>query len=165
MRVVCLSGMMLVFGLAAAYGQGKDAATGLPVLPAAETMVAGKSYGFQPAQLPPGKVCKSTMSGDFYAIQDMNVKDKNITVNTVIAWYAAHLPGFKKTQGSTSEPAGSRSQTIFYNSDGTIVVSITGAPGKQGQDTPTYSVAYERYSPGLSGKTITSMTQGKLACP
>lgn len=158
---------MLVLCLAAAYAQGNDSLTGLPVIPAAETMLAGKSYGFQPAAMPEGTVCKSKMKGEFYALQNMNVKDSNIKVNTVVAWYAAHLPGFKKTQGYVSngrQNAEYRLQTTFSNSEGTIVVVITGGAGRQGEDTSTHGVAYERYDPGISEKTIASLTQGKIAC-
>ena len=167
MKTICLSGTMLVFCLAGAYGQGNDSLTGLPVIPAAETMVAGKSYGFQPAQVPEGTVCKSKMKGDFYALLNMNVKDRNVKVSTVVAWYATHLSGFKKTQGYVSngpQNAGNRSQTAFYNPGGTIVVFITGDSGRQGEDTNTYGVGYQRYEPGISEKTIASMTQGKIVC-
>jgi len=159
MRTIVLLGTLLVFCSGGAYGQGKDSLTGLPVIPAAETIVAGKSYGFQPAQMPGGTVCKSKMKGDFYAISNMNVKDKTVKVSNVVAWYATQLSGFKKIQGYTS-----RSQTAFYNSDGTIVVIVTGASARQGEDASTYSVAYQRYDPGLSEKTIASLTQGKIVC-
>jgi|GEM_PF-6709739 len=41
---------------------------------------------------------------------------------------------------------------------------VTGSPGARGENTAAYSVAYERYQPGLSDKTITSLTQGKIVC-
>ena len=166
MRTVYAPATMLVFWLAAAYGQGTDSLTGLTVIPAAETMVAGTSYGFHPAQVPAGMVCKSNMKGDFYALANMNVKDKNIKVSAVVAWYAAHLSGFKKVQGYTagSGNARGRSQTVFYNSGGTNVIVITGAAGQEGEDTNTYGINYERYDPGISEKTIASLTQKKIVC-
>jgi len=164
MKSLYFSGTMLVFCIAGAYAQGTDALTGLPVIPAAETILAGKSYGFQPAQMPEGGVCKSKMKGDFYALLNMNVKDNKVKVSTAVAWYDAHLSGFKKTQGSQGQTASSRSQTVFYNSAGTILVLITGASGRPGEDTNTYGVAYQRYEPGLSEKTIASLTQGKIVC-
>jgi hypothetical protein len=160
MKAIFVLGMMLVFGFAAA-GQGNlDPLTGLPVIPAAETVVEGKSYGFQPGQMPEGTVCKSKMKGEFFSILNSNVKDNKVKVSTVVAWYAAHLSGFKKAQGYGSN----RSQIIFSNADGTILVIITGASAAQGQDTDTYSVAYEKYQPGLSAKTIESLTKGKVEC-
>jgi hypothetical protein len=161
MNTICLSGAMLVCCLAGAYGQGKDPLTGLPIIPAAETMVAGQSYGFQPAKMPEAQVCRSNIKGDFYAFLHMNVKERNVRVSTAVAWYAAHLSGFKKTQGYASN----RSQTAFYNSDGTIVVFITGDTGRSGEDTNTYGIGYQRYQPGISEKTITSLTHGKTVCP
>jgi hypothetical protein len=166
MKTIRLSATMLVFCWAGAYGQGRDSLTGLPVIPAAETMLAGTSYGFQPGPMPEGTVCKSKMKGDFYALQNMNVKDSKVKVNTVVAWYAAHLLGFKKAQGYVKGPqnAGYISQTAFYNAQGTIVVFITGAVGQQGEDTVTHSVAYERFDPGISEATIASLAQGKIDC-
>ena len=160
MKTIYFSRAMLVCCLASAYGQGKDSLTGLPVIPAAETIVAGKSYGFQPAQMPGAQVCKSRMKGAFYAIHGMNVKDKSVKVSTVVAWYAAHLPGFKQAQGYES----GRSQTAFYNTDGTIAIFITGVTGRRGEDTGTYGVGYQSYEPGLSAKAMASLTRGKLVC-
>jgi hypothetical protein len=160
MRTIFFTGTMLVCCWAGAYGQGTDSLTGLPVIPAAETIVAGKSYGFQPAEMPEAAVCKSKMKGAFYALQNMNVKDNSVKISTVVAWYAAHLRGFKKTQGYEH----GRSQTAFYNAAGTIVVFITGASGRQGEDTTTYGLGYQHYEPGVSEKTIASLTQGKVIC-
>jgi hypothetical protein len=117
--------------------------------------------------MPDGLVCKSKMQGDFYALVNMNVGDRNIKVNTVVAWYAAHLSGFRKTQGYVSngpQNAGGRSQTAFYNSGGTIVVFVTGDTAPQGENANTYGVGYERYEPGISETTIASLTQGKVVC-
>jgi hypothetical protein len=171
MKTVCLLGTILVFCIANAAAQGKDdPLTGLPVIPAAETIVAGKSYGFQPAPMPPATVCKSKMKGDFYSISGTNVKDSKVKVNAVVAWYESHLTGFKKMDGyvaNAPQNAGHRSQTAFYNSDGTVVIFVTGAAAPQGEIANTYSVAYQRYEPGISEKTIASMassTQGKIAC-
>jgi len=155
---------MLVFCLAAAYGQGTNALTGLPVIPAAETILEGKSYGFQPGPESDGAVCKSKMRATFYALANMNVKDKTIKVSATVAWYDAHLSGFKKVQGYASTKSSGRSQTVFYNPAGTLLVIITGSPGAQGQDTVTYGINYERYDPGISEKTIASLTQQKIVC-
>jgi hypothetical protein len=160
MKAIFVLGTMLVFSLAAA-GQGSmDPLTGLPIIPAAETVVGGTSYGFQPGPMPGATVCKSKMKGEFFSILNSNVKDSKVKVSTVAAWYAAHLSGFKKTEGYGSN----RSQTIFSSADGTILVIITGDRAAQGQDTGTYSVAYQKYQPGLSAKTIESLARGKFEC-
>ena len=57
-----------------------------------------------------------------------------------------------------------RSQDLFYNADGTIAVSITGEPGKDGEDTDTYAVSYTRFQPGLPAKTMIGMIQQKIVC-
>jgi hypothetical protein len=103
--------------------------------------------------MPDGQVCKSKMKGNFYMLS-------NIKMDAVTAWYASHLPGFKKAQGYES----GRAQIAFYSSDGTNVIFLTGSQGAKGENTDAYAVAYEHYQPGLSEKTITSLTQGTIVC-
>lgn len=118
-----------------------DPLTSLPLIPATDS---GKNLGNEPTPMPGNSICKSKMQAEFYKLY-------NIKVDVAAEWYSSHLTGFKKAQGSA--------QTAFYNSDGTIVVFVTG---KSGAD--AYSVAYERFQPGLSEKTITSVTDGKIVC-
>lgn len=151
---------ILVFALANAAGQAKvltdDPLTRLPLIPAT---VVVESAGNQPVKMPDGRVCKSTMQGNFYTLYSYYSKH-NSKVSQVVGWYSSHLSGFNKVSGYESR----RSQTAFFNSDRTIVIIVTGNPGGAGEDTYAYSVAYERYLPGLSEKTITSLTQGKISC-
>jgi hypothetical protein len=154
MKNTLLVAMMLTFCLANAAGQAKtltqDPLTSLPLIPATD---AGNNLGNEPDKMPDGRVCKSKMQGGFYSLY-------NIKMDAAAAWYAAHLTGFKKVQGYES----GRTQIAFYKSDGTIVIFLTGASGAQGENANGYAVAYERYEPGLSDKTITSLTQGKIVC-
>jgi hypothetical protein len=53
---------------------------------------------------------------------------------------------------------------MFYSADGTLIVSITGERGKDGDDTDAYSVSYLRFQPGLSEKTIPGMNQQRIVC-
>lgn len=151
---------IFLFALANAAGQVKvltnDPLTGLALIPAT---VVVKSAGNEPVKMPNGWVCKSTMQGNFYSLDNYFSKQK-IKFSEVVAWYSSHLSGFNKVSGYDS----SRSQTAFYNSDRTIVIIVTGNPGAAGQDTEAYAVAYERYQPGLSEKTVASLTQGKIVC-
>ena len=107
----------------------------------------------EPTKMPDGQVCKSKMRANFYSLD-------NIKVDAAVAWYSSHLSGFKKVSGYESE----RSQTAFYNSDRTIVIFVTGDSGAKDENTKAYSVAYERYQPGISEKTITAVTQGRIVC-
>jgi hypothetical protein len=145
---------ILAFCLANSAAQGKlltsDPLTGLPLNPATDS---GMHYGNEPRELPGSQICKNKKQAEFYTLY-------NIKVDAAVAWYSTHLPSFKKAQGYDS----SRSQTAFYNSDGTIVIFVTGDSGALGENTNAYSVAYERFQPGLSEKTITSVTQGKIVC-
>jgi hypothetical protein len=127
-----------------------DPLTGLPITPATDT----HHFGNEPTQMPESTVCKSKFRGNFYGSVDSKV-------DATVAWYTAHLPGFKKIHGYS----GGRSQDAFYNSNGTLVVIVTGDPGKEGENEDTYSVSYEKYEPGLPEKTITGLTHGNLTCP
>ncbi len=143
-----------VLRLVNSAGQAKlltsDALTGLPLIPATDS---GTPAGNEPSAMPPSDVCKSKMQAEFYTLY-------NIKVDATVAWYAAHSTGFKKFQGYAAQ----RSQTVFYNSDGTILVFVTGKPGAAGENTNAYSVAYEKFHPGLNEKTISSVVQGKIVC-
>lgn len=154
MKTICLCAALLALSLANAAGQakklGNDPLTGLPLSPATD---GGQFVGNEPTKMPDGQVCRSKMQGNFYDLY-------KIKTNDAVAWYASHLAGFKKVQGYES----GRSQVAFYNSDGTIVIFLTGNSGDQGENANAYSVAYERYQPGISEKTITSLTQGKIVC-
>jgi hypothetical protein len=127
-----------------------DPLTGLPLDPATDSRL---HLGNEPTKLPEAAVCKSKMQADFYSVYDSKV-------DATVAWYASRLSGFKKTHAY----AANRSQDTFYNADGTIVVSVTGSAGKDGENTDTYSVLYARFQPGLSEKSILGMNQQKMVC-
>ena len=154
MKTFCLCAAIFALTLVNAAGQAKkftnDPLTGLPLIPATD---GGQYVGNAPNKMPDGRVCKSKMQGNFYFLY-------KIKVNDTAAWYSSHLSGFNKVSGYDS----SNSQTAFYNSDRTILIIVTGNPGAAGENTDAYSVAYERYELGLSEKTITGLTQGKIVC-
>jgi hypothetical protein len=127
-----------------------DPLTGLPLYPATDSRL---HLGNDPTQLPESNVCQSKMKADFYTVYDSKV-------DATLAWYGAHLPGFKNTHGY----AANRSQDTFYNANGTLAISVTGSSGKAGENTETYSVVYARFQPGLPEKTIISLNQQKLVC-
>ena len=128
-----------------------DPLTGLPLHPATDSRL---HLGNEPTRLPESQVCKSTMRVDFYSVYDSKV-------NATLAWYDAHLPAFKKTHAYSSN----RSQDTYYKSDGTVLVSVTGSPGKEGENMDTYSVLYARLQPGLNEKTIVALNQQRVVCP
>jgi hypothetical protein len=55
--------------------------------------------------------------------------------------------------------------TIFSNADGTIVVILIAESKTADGIARTSSVAYERYQPGISEKTIASFLQKHIVCP
>jgi hypothetical protein len=127
-----------------------DPLTNLPLYPATDSRL---HLGNEPIRLPESNVCGSKMQADFYTVYDSKV-------DATVAWYSAHLPGFKKTHAFASN----RSQDSFYNHEGTISVSVTGSSGRAGEDTETYSVVYSLFQPALLEKTIIGLNQQKVAC-
>jgi hypothetical protein len=93
------------------------------------------------------------MQADFYSVYESKV-------DATLAWYGAHLPGFKKTHAY----AANRSQDTFYNSERTLAVSVTGSSGKTDENTETYSVVYSRFQPALPEKAIIGLNQQKVIC-
>ena len=162
MKTLCLYAAVLALTLVNASGQAKvltnDPLTGLPLIP---TTVLSKNVGNEPDKMPDGQVCKSKMQGNFYSLFSIMNPTGGIKMDAAATWYASHLSGYRKVQGYES----GRSQIAFYNSDGTIVIFLTGQRSPQGENADAYAVAYERYQPGVSEKTITSLTQGKIICP
>ena len=161
MRNAAVLAALLALNLGNAAGQGKvltnDPLTGLPLIPAT---VLFKNVGNEPDKMPDGQVCRSKMQGNFYSLSNIMNPASGLKMDAAAAWYASHLSGYKKVQGYES----GRSQIAFYNSDRTIVIFLTGQRGAQGENTDAFSVAYERYQPGISEKRISSLTQGKIIC-
>ena len=160
MKITLLVTAIFVLCLTNALGQGKllttDPLTNLPLIAATDSgnHIPGMTVAYnEPTEMPAYQICSSKFQGNFYSLY-------KIKVDEAVAWYASHLSGYKKFAGYDSK----RSQTTFYNSDRTIVVVITGTPGAQGENTNAYSVSYQRYTPGLSEKTITSITSRQVVC-
>lgn len=153
-----LAGFLLTLGLTftvAGHAGAKllttDPLTGLSLYPATDSRL---HLGNEPTRLPESSVCRSKMQADFYSVYDSKV-------DATLAWYDAHLHGFKKTHAYAAR----RSQDTYYKPDGTVIVSVTGSAGKEGEDTDTYSVTYACFQPGLSEKSIVSFNQKKVVCP
>jgi hypothetical protein len=155
--IFCLGGFVAILVLSFVFTASgtklltTDPLTGLPLHPATDSHL---HLGNEPTQLPESQVCKSQMQVDFYSVYDSKV-------NATLVWYDAHLPGFKKTHAY----AANRSQDTYYKTDGTVLVSVTGSPGKDGENMDTYSVLYARLQPGLPEKTIVALNQQRVVCP
>jgi hypothetical protein len=158
MRTVLLLTALLFVCASIASGQTKiltnDALTGLPLMPPRDS---AKKFGNEPVKMPDGQVCKSKFQGNFYKLYDYFARD-NIKLTDGLAWYTSHLSGFKKEETSN------HSQTIFYNSGGTIVVLVDSESHTADGVTKLDSAAYERYQPGISEKTIVSLTGEHIVC-
>jgi hypothetical protein len=143
-----LSGI-LAAGVGAANGAASDSLTALP-LPNEGTLNVSRA----PMNLPDVPVCKSKAQMNFYT-------PSSGKVDAAVAWYTSHLAGFKHTHGYGS----GRSQDTFYNAQGTLIVSITGSPAPEGQNTDVYSIIYGTITPGASDKAIAGMNVQKAVCP
>ena len=153
MKRIFLFIVVLVGFVCAGYAKvfSNDPLTGLVLIP---NTSSGKYLGNEPTEMPTGTVCKSTMHGNFYSLY-------SITMDDAASWYASHLSGFKKVQGYESH----RMQIAFYNADGTIVIFVTSERGPESGSAKAYSVAYQRYQPGITEKTIVALTKGNIVCP
>jgi hypothetical protein len=127
-----------------------DPLTGLPLYPATDSRL---HLGNDPNKLPDSQICQSHMQANFYTAFDSKV-------DATVAWYASHLTGFHKTHAYVDN----RSQDKFYNDAGTIVVSVLGDIGKEGENVDTYAVTYYHFQPGLPAKAIISFGQHKTLC-
>jgi len=144
---VCAS--LAAMGAAGGQSAATDPLTHLP-LPAAD---AALNLG-EALKLDATQVCKSTMQANFY-------RPTGGKVDAALAWYTANLNRFKHTHAYWS----GRSQDTFYSTDGTLMVSVTGTPAKEGQNTDLFSVLYAKIQPGFAEKTIMSLNAQKVICP
>jgi hypothetical protein len=154
MKYVLAFVSLVTLGLGVAFGSQfltQDPLTKLPLIPQTDSRL---HMGNEPTQIPESTICKSKVQTDFYSLFD-------IKTGATLAWYSAHLSGFKKVHGF----AMNRSQDAFYNPDGTVIVSITGTHAPDGQDSEGYGIVYMRAQPGLSEKAIAGMVNGKITCP
>jgi hypothetical protein len=147
--------LTVIFSLSFALSAGAatlttDPLTGLPLYPATDSRL---HLGNEPTKMRDSQMCKSKMQSEFYSVFDSKV-------DATIAWYAAHLAGFHKAHAY----AAGRSQDAFYNDAGTMLVFVTGSPGKEGENTDTFAVTYYLFQPSLPAKTFVSFTQQKIVC-
>jgi hypothetical protein len=126
-----------------------DPLTGLPIVPTPDRLHLGN----EPTVLPDTKMCGSNAKMNFYSTN-------GIQVDATVAWYAGKLQGFKKTHAWAS----GRSQDTFYKPDGTMIVSITGEPGTQGQNTDVHGLVYAKFEPGITEKAIIGMNTQNVVC-
>jgi hypothetical protein len=82
-------------------------------------------------------------------------------IDATLAWCVAHFQGFKQVHRFSN----GRSQNAFYNADGTLLVSVTGIPGKEGESSVTGAISYKKFTPGISETTILSMKDQNIVCP
>ena len=139
-----------VFVAAAKKTLANDPLTGLPLISWPDRLGIGNA----PMRLDETTICKSKMQTDFYTPNGINVA-------ATVSWYGSKLSGLKKIHGNVRN----RSQDIFYKTDGSVIVSIAGTTGKDGEDTPVHGIVYETFQPALSEKTVVAMNTENIVCP
>jgi hypothetical protein len=144
--VTALMGMATVLANAAG---GQDKLTGLPLPDAA----SGMKLDPPPVDMPNTAICHSTMKTVFYSVSGFRT-------STAIAWYGAHLNGFKHLHGYGAD----RTQDAFLSADGTLYVAITGSPGKDNADSDAYAISYATFKPGVPEKGLLGMLTGHGGC-
>jgi hypothetical protein len=139
----------VVFTSEAATILTADPLTQLPLDPASNSRL---NLGNAPTAMHPSMICKSNMHANFYSVYE--------SINETNAWYVAHLKELKHAHGYSD----GRSRDAFYNPAGTVVVTVTAQPGKEGQNVDTHAVVYYTFQPGISEKTILAMLNQKIVC-
>jgi hypothetical protein len=145
--LIAMLGVALACGAAAILTS--DPLTRLPLDPATNSRL---NLGNAPTAMQPSKVCKSDMQANFYNVYE--------SINEANAWYKTHLKDFKHVHGYSNN----RSRDAYYNSSGTVVVGVTGEPGKERENVDTHAVVYYTFQPGLSEKTILAMVSENVVC-
>lgn len=126
-----------------------DALTGLPLYPGLAN----------PDDLPKVQICASKLEGNMYT----PVRDKKAAV---IQWYTSQLKGFLRYHGIGDD----RTQDTFFNSTGTLGVTITGTaihstmPGFTADSTDVFAVSYERFTPGLPPAAMRTINTDHQVC-
>ena len=150
LSVAAAATLALFSAVASAASLTKDPLTGLPLDPTTDSRL---HLGNEPTKIPGTVICGSKMASDQYPIFDEKF-------DATVAWYAAHLQGFKHTHGN----AGNRARDAFYSADGKTVVFVTGEPEVPGKSANTHGVLYVNFQPALAESIIVSMNVEKVVC-
>lgn len=138
--------------LSLAWAADKPVADTLTSLPVPLAGAAFLLYG-NPMKIDDFSLCKSTVKMNYYTARSGKV-------DAAVTWYTGHLAGFKHTKAYGSD----RSQDIFFNGAGTLMVSITGNAAKQGENTDVYAVTYASVQPGASAKALAGLAVQNIDC-
>ena len=102
--------------------------------------------GNAPTEMPPASVCKSKYRGNYYELM-------NATLENAVAWYVGNLKGFRHIESAD------HSTHVFSDAQRSLIVIVMGkAGGEAGK------VAYEKYEPGLSEKTLLGIVKHSVDC-
>ena len=130
--IVQMCGIALIaLAATAAQAAQSDPLTGMPIFP-------GTSYVSKASQ----DVCGTTVSTATYS-------PGTAMLNTIEAWFTAHLTGFKLVHGTVWRSP----YDAFVNADTTSSVSIVGSDTKNGVDAVYY---HRNAKPASTDKTKTS---------
>jgi hypothetical protein len=133
--------LLMCASAASAATLTQDPLTQLP-LPAMTVGMLGNA----PTEMPPAAVCKSQYRGNYYELM-------NATLQNAVAWYVGNLKGFRHIESAD------HSTHVFSDAQRSLIVIVMGkAGGEAGK------VAYEKYEPGLSEKTLLGIVKKSVDC-
>jgi hypothetical protein len=119
----------------------KDPLTQLPL-----PTITDNAFGNDPTEMPAATICKSQFRGNFYSLS-------GASLDSAVSWYISTLKGFRHIQSAD------HAVHAFADAQRSVIVILMGKPGGAAN-----TVAYEKYEPGLSEKTLQGIAKNSLDC-
>jgi hypothetical protein len=108
--------------------------------------ITDSGFGNNPVEMPAATICKSQFRGNFYSLS-------GTSLDSAVSWYVGTLKGFRHIQSAD------HALHAFADARRSVIVILMGKPGGAAN-----SVAYEKYQPGLSEKTLQGIAKNSLDC-
>ena len=108
--------------------------------------ITDNAFGNDPTEMPAATICNSQFRGNFYSIS-------GTSLDSAVSWYVGTLKGFRHIQSAD------HAVHAFADAQRSVIVILMGKPGGAAN-----TVAYEKYEPGLSEKTLQGIAKNSLDC-
>jgi hypothetical protein len=108
--------------------------------------ITDNAFGNDPNEMPAATICNSQFRGDFYSLN-------GASLDSAVSWYVSTLKGFRHIQSAD------HAVHAFADAQRSVIVILMGKPGGAAN-----TVAYEKYEPGLSEKTLQGIAKKLLDC-
>jgi hypothetical protein len=120
----------------------QDPLTQLPLPSITDNNILGNS----PTEMPSAKICNSQFRGNHYDLS-------NSTLDSAVAWYAGALKDFRHIHSKD------HLNHMFADAQRSLIIVVRGTA-----DGRASAVAYEKFEPGLSEKTLLGFVNNALDC-